>query len=63
MKNKIFKTVAAVGLVVVTFTITGCNKPDIEVQKKQCQEQNKDYLTKKVLNYRSGEYVLKVECI
>lgn len=63
MKNLIVRSGLIFSLFFVFFAFQGCSKPDIEVQKKECIDQNKNFLTKKVLNFRSGEYEIKVECI
>ena len=47
----------------VLFVISGCSEEkDFAAQKKECLDQKKDFLVKKVLNYRTGEYLLKGEC-
>lgn len=48
--------------ILITIIFTGCSKPDIDTQKKQCLDQKKEFLIKKVLNLRTGEYILKGEC-
>lgn len=46
-----------------TFLFNGCSEKDISIQKKECVSQDKKFIVKKVLNLRTGEYVLKGECI
>ena len=63
MKNGFFKLAMAMAVVVTVFVFNGCSEKDLAVQKKECLDQEKRFLTKKVLNYRTGEFVIKGQCV
>lgn len=41
---------------------TGCTQKDIKTLRIDCTKQGKQFSTKKVMNFRSGQYVTKGIC-
>ena len=63
MKFKLFKTVIVFALLSSVLLFSGCGENDLTIQERECLKQDKNFLTKKVLNYRTGEFVFKGECV
>ncbi len=63
MKRKFLKIGLTLTVLTSAFVLVGCSEKDLSIQKKECLQQDKKFLTKKVLNFRTGEYVIKGECV
>lgn len=63
MKTKFLKIGILATVLASAFIFNGCSEKDLAVQKKECIQQDKKFLTKKVLNFRTGEYVIKGQCV
>lgn len=63
MKTKYLKIGLTAAVLTSAVIFTGCSEKDLSIQKKECLKQDKRFLTKKVLNFRTGEYVIRGECI
>lgn len=63
MKTKYLKIGLTAAVLTSAAIFTGCSEKDLSIQKKECLQQDKRFLTKKVLNFRTGEYVIRGECI
>lgn len=51
-------------LILLTLMVffSGCTEEDIKLQQKECQDDGKKFIIKKVFNYRVGDYETRVEC-
>ena len=54
-------TVLVVSFIFILFV--GCSENNLQTQEKECIKQDKQFFTKKVLNFRTGEYVIQGKCI
>jgi hypothetical protein len=41
---------------------SGCAEKDVQTLRKECQQEGKKFTTKKVFNFRTGEYEIRHEC-